>query len=101
MSEVVETLAAPDPDCTAARVLRRIVERIEGIEEELATTSWRRGNADDARERRALGCDIKDAFGEARSAGFDEDVLRGLLDARRRGPEKERLLDLYKRAMGM
>jgi uncharacterized protein (UPF0335 family) len=73
----------------AADRLRSIVERIERLEE----------------ERKALGNDIKDIYGEAKSAGFDVKVLRQIIRIRRQEPaeveEQETLLDVYRRALGM
>jgi uncharacterized protein (UPF0335 family) len=73
----------------AADRLRSLVERIERLEE----------------ERRALGSDIKDIYGEAKSAGFDVKVLRAIIRLRRQEPaeieEQETLLDVYRRALGM
>lgn len=73
----------------AADRLRSLVERIERLEE----------------ERKALSCDIKDIYLEARSAGFDQKVLRALIAIRRKEPaeveEAETLLDVYRRALGM
>ena len=69
--------------------LRSLIERIERLEE----------------ERKALGNDIKDIYGEAKSAGFDVKVLRQLIRIRKQEPadveEQDTLLDLYKRAIGM
>ena len=73
----------------AAERLRSIVERIERLEE----------------ERKALSDDIKDIKAEAKSSGFDVAVLNALLRLRKQEPadveEKETLLDLYRRALGM
>jgi uncharacterized protein (UPF0335 family) len=73
----------------AADRLRSLVERIERLEE----------------ERKALANDIKDIYGEAKSAGFDVKVLRQVIRLRKQEPaeveEQETLLDLYKRALGM
>jgi uncharacterized protein (UPF0335 family) len=73
----------------AADRLRSIVERIERLEE----------------ERKALGSDIKDIYTEGKSAGFDVAVLRQLIRIRRMEPadveERETLLDVYRRALGM
>jgi uncharacterized protein (UPF0335 family) len=84
---------AADPDPTtggiAAERLRSIIERIERLEE----------------ERKALANDIKDIYGESKSAGFDPKVIRQLISIRRKEPaeveEQETLLDLYKKALGM
>jgi uncharacterized protein (UPF0335 family) len=83
--------ADPDPKTggIAADRLRSIIERIERLEE----------------ERKALGNDIKDIYGEAKASGFDVKVLRQLITLRRKEPaeveEQESLLDLYKKALGM
>jgi len=69
-------------DMIAADRLRSFVERVERLEE----------------ERRAIGCDIKDIYVEAKAAGFDPKTLRQLIAIRRRDPreveEQETLLDL-------
>ena len=69
--------------------LRSLIERVERLEE----------------ERKALGNDIKDIFGEAKSAGFDVKVLRTIIRLRKQEPaeieEQETLLDVYRRALGM
>jgi uncharacterized protein (UPF0335 family) len=73
----------------AADRLRSIIERIERLEE----------------EKKALSSDIKDIFGEAKSAGFDVKVIRQILRIRKQEPaeveEQETLLDVYRRALGM
>lgn len=72
-----------------AERLRSIVERIEKLEE----------------ERKALADDIRDIKAEAKSAGFDVSVLNELLRQRKAEPaeieEREALLELYRRALGM
>ncbi len=69
--------------------LRSLIERIERLEE----------------ERKALGNDIKDIYGEAKSAGFDPKVLRQLIRIRKQEAaeveEQETMLDIYRRALGM
>jgi uncharacterized protein (UPF0335 family) len=69
--------------------LRSLVERIERLEE----------------EKKALSNDIKDVYGEAKSAGFDTAVIREIIRIRRKEPaeveEQETLLDVYRRALGM
>lgn len=69
--------------------LRSVVERIERLEE----------------EQRALAADIRDLYTEAKSAGFEVKVLRRLIRLRRQEAheveEQERLLDLYRHALGM
>ena len=73
----------------AADRLRALVDRIERLEE----------------ERKALAGDIKDIYGEAKSAGFDVKVLRQLIRVRKQEAaeveEQETLLDVYRRALGM
>jgi len=73
----------------SAERLRSLIERIERLEE----------------ERKALSSDIKDIFGEAKSAGFDVKVIRQLIRLRKQEPaeieEQETLLDVYRRALGM
>jgi uncharacterized protein (UPF0335 family) len=83
--------ADPDPEVGGIAVdrLRSIIERIERLEE----------------ERKALANDIKDIYGEAKSAGFDVGVVRRLITLRKKEPaeveEQETLLELYRRALGM
>jgi len=77
------------PGGIAADRLRSIVERIERLEE----------------ERKGLADDIRDIKAEAKSAGFDVGVIVALLRIRKAEPaeveERETLLDLYRRALGM
>ena len=65
------------------------MERIERLEE----------------ERKALSSDIKDIYGEAKSAGFDPKVLKQLIRIRKQEAaeveEQETMLDIYRRALGM
>lgn len=79
----------PEVGGIAADRLRSIIERVERIEE----------------ERKALAGDIKDVMMEAKRAGFDTTVVRQIIAERRKEPlvveEKEALLDLYRRALGM
>ena len=73
----------------AADRLRSLVERIERLEE----------------EKRALASDVRDIYAEAKSAGFDCEVLRALIKLRRKESadveEQETLLDVYRAALGM
>lgn len=75
------------PGGIAGDRLKSIVERIERLEE----------------EKRALASDIKDIYAEAKSAGFDTKVVRGVIRDRRREPaeleEEEALRDLYRRTL--
>ena len=69
--------------------LRSLVDRIENLEA----------------ERKDLGSDIKDVYAESKSAGYDPKIIRQLIRIRGQEPavveDQERLLDLYRRAMGM
>jgi uncharacterized protein (UPF0335 family) len=69
--------------------LKLIVSRIERLEEEKAS----------------LAADIREVYNEAKSSGFDVKVLRQLLRLRKMDgdelAEREALLDLYRRAVGM
>jgi uncharacterized protein (UPF0335 family) len=89
MAKAAEKQADDQTYGIAADRLRSLVERIERLEE----------------ERKALAGDIKDIYGEAKSAGFDVKVLRQIIRLRRQDQaeveEQESLLDLYKRALGM
>lgn len=89
MAKPAETPADDQTYGIAADRLRSLVERIERLEE----------------ERKALAGDIKDIYGEAKSAGFDVKVLRQIIRLRQQDQaevqEQESLLDLYKRALGM
>lgn len=82
-------LAAPDVGGVAVDRLRSIIERVERLEE----------------EKKGLSGDVKDIMQEAKSAGFDVDVVRQIIAERKREPaeieEKDTLLDLYRRALGM
>jgi len=77
------------PTNVAGERLKSIIDRIERLDE----------------ERKALSSDIKDIFAEAKSAGFDTKVLRMLLAVRKLEPaeveERETLLDVYRRSLGM
>ncbi len=69
--------------------LRQYVERIERLEE----------------EKRDIADNIRDAFSEAKSNGFDVKAMRSLLKLRKMEEsdrnEQEAVLDLYKAALGM
>ena len=73
----------------SAERLRSLIERIERLDE----------------VRKAIGSDLKDIFAEAKSAGFDVKVMRDLIRIRKQEPaeveERETLLDVYRRALGM
>lgn len=73
----------------AADQLRSFIERIERLEEEKAT----------------LANDIKEVFAEAKMNGFDTPAMRQILKLRKMDQsdrqEREAILDLYMRALGM
>lgn len=68
--------------------LLSIVERIERLEE----------------EKKALSNDITDIYKEAKSGGYDVEVLRKLIRERKQDAskveEQETLLEVYRRALG-
>ncbi len=78
-----------DVQGVAAAQLRSIVERIERLEE----------------EKKAIGDDIKDVYGEAKGNGYDTKVLRTVIRLRKQDAsereEQDAILDLYKEALGM
>jgi len=69
--------------------LRLLVERIERLEE----------------EKKGIGDDIKDIYGEARATGYDAKTIRQIVRLRKMKPddrrEMEAVLETYKAAMGM
>lgn len=79
----------PDVGGIAGERLRSFIERIERLEE----------------EKRSLTADIKEAYAEAKGTGFDPTIMRQLIRERRMDKEvrdeRETLLDIYRRALGM
>lgn len=73
----------------AGEQLRQFIERIERLEE----------------DKKAIGEDIKEVYGEAKSTGFDAKIMRQIIRIRKMDAaeqqEQESLLDLYKHALGM
>jgi uncharacterized protein (UPF0335 family) len=69
--------------------LKSFVERIERLEE----------------EKRAIVEDIREVFIEAKGVGFDVTIMREVLKLRRMDKddldEREALIDVYQRALGM
>lgn len=69
--------------------LRQYIERIERLEE----------------EKRDIADNIRDAFAEAKSNGFDVKIMRQVLKLRKIEPakreEEESVLDTYLHALGM
>lgn len=73
----------------AGAELSQFIERIERLEEEKA----------------ALAADVREVFSEAKAQGFDNKIMRQILKERKLDKadrdERETLLDLYRRALGM
>lgn len=71
------------------QILKTLIERLERLEE----------------EKKAIQEDIKEVFSEAKHLGFDTKIIKEILKIRRTDPsdlgEKEILIELYKRALGM
>lgn len=69
--------------------LRSLIERIERLEE----------------EKKDLGCDIRDIYAEAKSAGFDVKIMRTIIKLRKMNvsdrEEQEYLLDTYRKALDL
>ncbi|MBR2117701.1 MAG: DUF2312 domain-containing protein [Afipia sp.] len=69
--------------------LKAIVERVERLEA----------------EKKTIGDDIKDVFGEAKSNGFDVKALRTVIKMRKQDAderqEQETILETYMQALGM
>ncbi len=73
----------------AADELRLLIERIERLEE----------------EKKAIGDDVKDVYGEAKARGYDTKTMRAIVRLRKMEnhvrQEAEALLDTYKAALGL
>ena len=71
----------------AADRLRRLIERVERLEE----------------EQKALASDIRDIFAEAKGAGFDVKIMKEIIKLRKMNvadrDEKEFLLETYRKAL--
>lgn len=69
--------------------LRAFIERIERLEE----------------EKKTIGDDIKDVYGEVKSMGFDAKIVRKVIAIRKQDAdermEQEAILDTYLQALGM
>lgn len=81
--------AGSDAGAVARQQLRNFVERIERLEE----------------EKKTIGDDIKDVYGEAKANGYDTKVLRRVVAMRKMDQadrlEQEAVLDTYLHALGM
>jgi uncharacterized protein (UPF0335 family) len=73
----------------AADELRLLIERIERLEE----------------EKKAIGDDVKDVYGEAKARGYDTKTMRKIIGLRKMEKhvrdEAEMLLETYKTALGL
>lgn len=73
----------------AVERLRSLIERIEHLEEEKA----------------GITSDIRDVYAEAKSAGFDNKIMREIIKLRKMNSadrdEQEILLDMYRKALDM
>ena len=69
--------------------LRLLIERIERLEE----------------EKKGIGDDIKDVYGEAKATGYDAKIMRQIVRLRKMKPDDRRemqsILELYKNALGI
>ena len=78
-----------DINPTTAAQLKAFIERIERLEE----------------EKRTIGDDIKEVYGEAKGNGFDAKVLRKLVALRKKdkaeAEAEQEILETYARALGM
>lgn len=73
----------------AVERLRSLLERIERLEE----------------ERKELSNDIRDIFAEAKSAGFDVNIMREILKLRKKDAadrdEQDYLIETYRKALDL
>lgn len=73
----------------AAQQLQSMIMRIERLEEDKAN----------------IAADIREVFAEAKGQGFDVAIMREIISLRKMEEndyrEREEILDLYKRALGM
>jgi uncharacterized protein (UPF0335 family) len=69
--------------------LRLLIERIERLEE----------------EKKGIGDDIKDCYGEGKATGYDAKIMRQIIRLRKMNPddrrEMEAVLETYKSALGI
>jgi uncharacterized protein (UPF0335 family) len=73
----------------AVERLRSLIERIERLEE----------------EKKELSNDIRDIFAEAKSAGFDVNIMREILKLRKKDAadrdEQDYLIETYRKALDL
>lgn len=84
IAEITANVAA-----VAVEELIAVIERVERLELKKA----------------AIAADIRDAFAEAKGAGFDVKALREIIKLRKENAqereEQETMVEVYKRALGM
>ncbi|MBF0261950.1 MAG: DUF2312 domain-containing protein [Magnetococcales bacterium] len=84
-----QPVPADDVGGISSEELRRVVERVERLED----------------EKLGIAADIRAIYAEAKAMGFDPKILRKIIRLRAMEPhqieEEETLMDLYKRALGM
>ncbi|WP_062785042.1 DUF2312 domain-containing protein [Novosphingobium capsulatum] len=82
-------VALPEEHRAADDRLRLLIERIERLEE----------------EKKGISDDIRDVYGEMKSAGYDTKCARQIIRLRKMRPddrrEMEAILDVYKNALGI
>lgn len=82
-------VALPDEHRPADERLQLLIERVERLEE----------------EKKGISDDIRDVFGEMKSAGYDAKCVRQIIRLRKMKPddrrEMEAILDVYKNALGI
>lgn len=89
IADVTNEDAIHDTGGISGEDLRRIIERIERLEE----------------EKSGIAADIAAIYAESKAVGFDPKIVRKVIRLRSMEPhqveEEETLTDLYKRAIGM
>lgn len=91
----------------AGERLRYLVERIERLEKELSGLLTRKPALTDAyaAERRSVQEDLRNAWGEAKTTGFDVEALREIIRLRSipsaQRMDLERTVSIYKQVLGM
>ncbi len=81
--------AMKDTGGVSGQRLKSFIERVERLEE----------------EKKGIGEDVRDVYGEAKATGFDPKIMRKIVSLRKSNLEKRReeseLLGLYMSAIGM
>lgn len=85
----MEGIGHNNMDLDARKRLQGIIDRVEDLD----------------KRRADIGTDIRDIYAEAKSAGFEPNIIKHIVrqrkmdEAKRR--EQEELIDLYRAAIGM